>query len=79
VDEIARLADVPLELEAELDQRMMAVREILELDAGSVIRTGKAAGELVNVHIGGTRIGAGEIVSRDGRLAVRMVGFVKRD
>ena len=36
-DQICSMADVPLEIAVELDQCIMSLRELLELDAGSII------------------------------------------
>jgi flagellar motor switch/type III secretory pathway protein FliN len=38
-EEIAPLGDVPVEIEVELDRRIMTTRELLRLDEGSVIET----------------------------------------
>ena len=43
-EEIAPLGDVPVEIEVELDRRIMTTREVLRLEEGSVIETGRPAG-----------------------------------
>ncbi len=40
----------------------MTVREILDLDIGSVIRMNRSAGENIDISIGGSLVGFGEIV-----------------
>jgi flagellar motor switch protein FliN len=72
MEEIGRFADVPLELEIRLDRCSLPLRRILDLSVGSVIATTKPAGENVEVLAGGARIGHGEIVAMDPRMAVRI-------
>ena len=38
-EEIAPLGEVPVEIEVELDRRVMTTREVLQLEEGSVIET----------------------------------------
>ena len=52
-EEVALLGEVPVELEVELDRRIMTGRELLGLDVGSVIGTGRSAGENIDIYVGG--------------------------
>ena len=74
-EEIAPFGDVPVKLAVELDRRMMTVREVLELEAGSVIGTSRSAGENIDVYIGGVLCGSGEIVVVEKSLGVRITDF----
>ncbi len=74
-EEIAHLADVPLELDVELDRQIMTVWQILELDTGSVIKMGRSAGENIDILIGGTLVGFGEIVIIEDSMGVRITDF----
>ena len=71
-EEIAPLGDVPVEIEVELDRRIMNTREILRLDEGSVIGTTRSAGENIDIYIGGVLFGSGEIVVTENTLGVRI-------
>ena len=79
MDEIARLADVPLTVEVELDRRTIPVSEVLEMSAGTVIAMRRSAGENIDVFIGGARIGSGEILVVDNTMAVRITSLEVRD
>ncbi|MCL4796009.1 MAG: FliM/FliN family flagellar motor switch protein [Bryobacteraceae bacterium] len=79
LEEIAPLADVPLEIEVELDRRIMTIGEILELDAGSVIRMSRSAGENIDILIGGAVVGFGEIVIIEDAMGVRITDFNLED
>ncbi|HML18380.1 MAG TPA: FliM/FliN family flagellar motor switch protein [Bryobacteraceae bacterium] len=74
-EEIAHLADVPLDVNAELDCTTMTVRNILDLDGGSVIRMHRSAGENIDLLFGGTVLGSGEIVIIEDAVGVRITDF----
>jgi flagellar motor switch protein FliN len=75
-DEIALLGEVPVEIEIELDRRTMTAREVLEWEEGSVIGTGRSAGENIDLYIGGALCGSGEIVVIENALGVRITDFL---
>ena len=74
-EEIAPLGDIPVEIEIELDRRIMTTREILRLEQGSVIETVRSAGENIDIYIGGVLCGSGEIVVIESTLGVRITDF----
>jgi flagellar motor switch protein FliN/FliY len=74
-DEIAPLADVPLDVSVELDRRIMTLREILELKNGSVIRMTRSAGENIDILIGNSLVGFGEIVIIEDTMGIRITDF----
>ncbi len=75
LEEITPLADVPVDIEVELDRRILRTREVLELDEGSVIGTSRSAGENIDIYIGGVLCGSGEIVVIENVLGVRITDF----
>jgi flagellar motor switch protein FliN len=79
LNEIARFADVPVEVEVELDRRVLTVREILELNPGSVIGMTRSAGENIDLYVGGKLVGYGEIVLIENNIGVRITDFKIED
>lgn len=75
LEEIAPLADIPVEIDVELDRRIMSAREVLELEEGAVIGTSRSAGENIDIYIGGVLCGSGEIVVIENVLGVRITDF----
>lgn len=73
--DILPLADVAMQVEIELDRRIMSVREILDLDIGSVIRMNRSAGENIDISIGGSLVGFGEIVIIEDTMGIRITDF----
>ena len=74
-EEIAPLGEIPVEVEVELDRKTMTAREVLDLEEGSVIGTGRSAGENIDLYIGGVLFGSGEIVVIENTLGVRITDF----
>jgi len=79
LNEIARFADVPVEVEVELDRRVLSVRELLELNAGSVISMTRSAGENIDLYVGGRLVAFGEIVLVENNMGVRITDFKIED
>jgi flagellar motor switch protein FliN/FliY len=77
MEEIGRLAEVPLALDVELGRCKMAVKDILALVPGTVVRIPRAAGEQIDILAGGALIARGEIVALDGAMHVRITDFVE--
>jgi flagellar motor switch protein FliN len=74
-EEIAALAHVPVGIAAELDRRIMTVREVLALEEGSIIETSRSAGENIDIYIGNVLGGYGEIVVIEDAIGVRITDF----
>lgn len=74
-EEIAPLGDIPVEIEIELDRRVLTTREVLDLTEGSIIATARSAGENIDIYIGGVFCGSGEIVVIESTLGVRITDF----
>ncbi len=72
------LADVPLEVEIELDRRTMTLREILDLAPGSIIPMTKIAGDYLNVYVAGAPVGRGEVVVLEKNVGVRITAFTPK-
>jgi flagellar motor switch protein FliN/FliY len=75
LEEIAHLADIRINVEAELDRITMTIEKILELESGTVIQTNRSAGENIDLVIGGSRVGSGEIVIIEEAVGVRITDF----
>ena len=76
-EEIAHLADVPIDVDVELGRKTMRVRDILALAPGSVVQMMRSAGENIDILAGGKLIGSGEIVIIEESFKVRITDFVE--
>jgi flagellar motor switch protein FliN/FliY len=69
---LARFHDIPIELSVELDRRTMKVREILGLQAGTVVKMNRSAGENMSLLFHGVLVGYGEIVVIEDTIGIRI-------
>jgi len=65
-------ADVPVTLEARLDQRSFLIRQLMEMKPGSVLRMNRDLGEHIEILVDGTLIGFGEVIVSDNSVGVRV-------
>jgi flagellar motor switch protein FliN/FliY len=79
LEEIAHLADVPIDVEVELDRKVMSIGQILQLEEDSVIRMSRSAGDNIDILIGGTLVGYGEIVIIEDAVGVRITDFITEE
>ena len=78
LEEVGSFADMPIEVEVELDRRGMRLREILELGTGSVIPFTKTAGDYLDIYVGGAAVARGEVVVLEKNMGVRVTMFEAR-
>lgn len=76
---ITAMADVPLTIDVELDRKTMRVADILSLNAGSVFKMSRSAGENIDIRVGGALLGFGEIVILEDKMGVRITDFHRED
>ena len=75
LSEMERVLDLPIRLEAILPGPAMRVGDLMALSEGSLINTGRQAGETVEVFAAGALLGYAELADAEGRCAVRIVRF----
>jgi flagellar motor switch protein FliN/FliY len=72
---LAHLADVTFDVTVELDRKVVSLRQVLELDVGSVLKLTRSAGENIDVLVGGALVAFGEIVVIEDTMGVRITDF----
>jgi len=77
--EIVKIADVPIDIEVELDRVEMKIGALLDLDVNSVIEMPRSAGENLDIYIGGKLCGFGEIVIIENSMGIRITDFRTED
>lgn len=75
LEEAGHFADVVVDVEVELDRRVLSMRQILEVEEGTVLKMNRSAGENIDILVGGALIGFGEIVIIEDSLGVRITDF----
>ena len=71
------LADVEVQLSVQLGRVRLPMRELLALDAGSVVELDRSAESPVDVLVNGTMVARGEVVVVDGEFGVRITSIVE--
>jgi flagellar motor switch protein FliN/FliY len=74
-DSLHHIADVSLDIEVELDRKVVTLRNVLELEAGSVLKLTRSAGENIDILVGGVVVAFGEIVVIEDMMGVRITDF----
>lgn len=72
---LEHFAEMPMDVEAELDRKTLTMSQILELETGSVIKLRRSAGENIDLLIGGSLVAFGEIVVLQEMMGVRITDF----
>jgi flagellar motor switch protein FliN len=70
------LMDVSLQVAVELGRTRMTVRQLLDLQNGSVIELDRMAGDVVDVYINDRLLARGEVVVVDDKFGVRVTELI---
>lgn len=73
--EIDGFSDLQLEVEGQLDQTSMTLRQLLELSVDSTIKLSRPAGDNVDLLVGGNLVCSGEIVIVNESMGIRITDF----
>ncbi len=73
---IDMLMDVGLQVTVELGRTRMTVRQVLELQRGSVVELNRIAGDAVDVYVNERLIARGEVVVVDDKFGVRVTELI---
>ncbi len=77
--DVESFADLQVDVEVQVDRRPMTLKQILEIEDGSVIKLPRSAGENMDLLIGGAFIGHGEVVIMDDMVGIRITDFGEED
>lgn len=70
------ILDVSVSLSLEVGRTRIPIRNLLQLNQGSVVELERAAGEPLDVFVNGTLIAQGEVVVVNDRFGVRLTDVV---
>lgn len=73
------VSDVPLQVTVEIGSARMLLRDVLQLEAGSVVALDRDTGELADVLVNGRLVARGDVTAADDRIAVRIVEVIAGD
>jgi flagellar motor switch protein FliN/FliY len=70
------ILDVPVTLSLVVGRNRIPIRNLLQLNQGSVVELERGAGEPLDVYVNGTLIAHGEVVTINDRFGVRLTDVV---
>lgn len=70
------ILDIPVELAMEVGSTSISIRNLLQLNQGSVIELDRLAGEPLDVLVNGTLIAHGEVVVVNDKFGIRMTDVI---
>ncbi len=73
---IGLILDVPLDVAVELGKTRKSIKDVLELQQGSIIQLDKMAGEPVDLIVNGKLIARGEVVVIDENYGIRITAII---
>jgi flagellar motor switch protein FliN len=70
------IMDIPLQLTVELGRTKLLVRDVLQLNQGSVVELTKLAGEPLDVFVNSKLVARGEAVVINDKFGIRLLDIV---
>lgn len=70
------ILDVPVTLSLEVGQTRISIRNLLQLNQGSIVELDRAAGEALDVYVNGTLVAHGEVVVVNDKFGIRLTDVV---
>ena len=70
------ILDVPVTLSMEVGRTRVPIRNLLQLNQGSVVELDRAAGEPLDVFVNGTLVAHGEVVVVNEKFGIRLTDVI---
>lgn len=70
------LLDVPLSMSLEVGRSKLSIRDLLQLNQGSVVELDRGAGEPLDVMVNGTLVAHGEVVVVNEKFGIRLTDVI---
>lgn len=70
------ILDVPVSLSLEVGRARISIRNLLQLNQGSVVELDRAAGEPLDVYVNGTLVAHGEVVVVNEKFGIRLTDVI---
>ena len=75
-DNLAVILDIPVTISMEIGRSQIAIRNLLQLNQGSVVELDRLAGEPMDVLVNGTLIAHGEVVVVNDKFGIRLTDVI---
>ncbi len=74
-EDLRHFLDIPVRISIQLGTKYMKVRDLLQLQASSIIELPKSAGENVDILINDRLVAFGEVLELEGCTGIRLTDF----
>lgn len=74
--DLGQILDIPITLSVEIGKARLSIRNLLQLNQGSVVELDRLAGEPLDVLINGTLVAHGEVVVINEKYGIRLTDVV---
>ncbi len=68
--------DIPVTLSMEVGRSKLSIRNLLQLNQGSVVELDRATGEPLDVYVNGTLVAHGEVVVVNEKFGIRLTDVI---
>ena len=68
--------DIPVTLSMEVGRSRISIRNLLQLNQGSVVELERATGEPLDVYVNGTLVAHGEVVVNNEKFGIRLTDVI---
>lgn len=77
-DKLDGILDIPVTISMEVGRANITIRNLLQLNQGSVIELDRVAGESLDVLVNGTLIAHGEVVVVNDKFGIRLTDVISQ-
>lgn len=74
--QLENILDIPVQVSVEIGSTRIAIRNLLQLNQGSVVELDRLAGEPLDVLVNGTLVAHGEVVVINEKFGIRLTDVV---
>mgnify|MGYP005809995261 CR=1 FL=1 len=76
IAELDTILDIPITLSVEIGRTRLTIRNLLQLNQGSVVELDRLAGEPLDVLVNGTLVAHGEVVVVNEKFGIRLTDVI---
>ncbi|MCL1044832.1 flagellar motor switch protein FliN [Shewanella sp. 1_MG-2023] len=77
-DKLDSIMDIPVTISMEVGRSFISIRNLLQLNQGSVVELDRVAGEPLDVMVNGTLIAHGEVVVVNDKFGIRLTDVISQ-
>lgn len=77
-DKLTDILDIPVTISLEVGRNLISIRNLLQLNQGSVVELNRLAGEPLDVMVNGTLIAHGEVVVVNEKYGIQLTDVVSQ-